>query len=222
MAFLVLISILLVTGCTQNQASQSAAQSGSPPASQQATQSADTIKVASSSLGNILVDAQGKTLYYFALDVPASGASVCSGSCAGIWPVFYTGAITVSPPLMASDFSSFVRSDGMNQTTYRGWPLYYFQGDNNPGDISGENVTHNWFVVKPDETVMIAQRSSLGLFLVDKMGNTLYYFAKDTPGMSSCTGACTGKWPPFNAGTVSAPSGTKPGRFQYSDEIRWN
>ena len=76
----------------------------------------------------------------------------------------------------------------MNQTTYRGWPLYYFQGDTNLGDVNGENVNKNWFVVKPDETLMIAQRPTLGLFLVDKMGNTLYYFAKDTPGSSAVRG----------------------------------
>jgi len=201
LGFLVLATVLLIAGCTQT------------PASQQAVQTSDTIRVAPSSLGNILVDAQGKTLYYFAADIPASRASTCSGSCAGIWPVFYSDTIAVSPPLMASDFSSFVRADGTNQTTYRGWPLYYFQGDTGAGAVSGENVNKVWFVVKPDETVMIAERDGLGPFLTDRMGNTLYYFAKDTPGMSACSGACLAKWPPFYASTVSAPSVLDPAAF---------
>lgn len=210
----VLILALLVSGCTQNQISQPAVQPTEQQTTAMATMSSDTIKVASTSLGNILVDSQGKSLYYFALDIPSSGTSVCSGSCAAIWPVFSTDTIAVSPPLVASDFSSFVRTDGTKQTTYRGWPLYYFQADSTPGDVYGENVTHNWFVVKPDETVMIAERSSLGFFLVDKMGNTLYYFAKDTPGASSCTGACTDKWPPFDPGVISAPSALNPVDFR--------
>ena len=209
MVFLVLTGALLIAGCTQNTAPAQVTQQMTPLT----TQTPDTIRVAAGSLGNILVDAQGKTLYYFALDVPASGASMCTGSCAGIWPIFYSSAITVSPPLMASDFSSFVRADGTSQTTYRGWPLYYFQGDTNPGNVYGENVNKDWFAVKPDETVMIAQRDTLGLFLTDRMGNTLYYFAKDTPGTSACTGACLAKWPAFSAGPVNAPSVLDPADF---------
>ncbi len=209
MVFLVLTGALLIAGCTQNTAPGQVTQQLTPLT----TQTPDTIRVASSSLGNILVDAQGKTLYYFALDVPASGASSCTGSCAGIWPIFYSSAITVSPPLMASDFSSFVRADGTSQITYRGWPLYYFQGDSNPGNVYGENVNKDWFAVKPDETVIIAQRNTLGLFLTDRMGNTLYYFAKDTPGTSACTGACPAKWPAFSAASVSAPPVLDPADF---------
>ncbi|MFZ2074387.1 hypothetical protein [Methanoregula sp.] len=205
MVLLVLTTVFLITGCTQSTAPVKAAQ--------QAALTPDTVGVATSPLGNILVDAQGKTLYYFASDIPASGASACSGSCSGIWPVFYSDKITVSPPLMVSDFSSFVRADGSNQTAYRGWPLYYYQGDTKPGDVSGEDVKKVWFVVRPDETVMIAQRGMLGLFLTDRMGNTLYYFAKDTPGTSACTGACLAKWPAFSAGSISTPPVLDPENF---------
>ena len=205
MAMLMLASALFIAGCTQNTSPGQSAP--------QVTPGQDTIRVAQSSLGNILVDANGRTLYYFAADVPASGTSSCSGSCAGLWPVFSVSTVTVSPPLVASDFSSIVRADGTNQTTYRGWPLYYFEEDANKGDVYGENVGGNWFVVKPDETVMIAQRSGVGLYLTDRMGNTLYYFAKDTPGASACTGGCIAKWPPFSASTISAPSVLSPAAF---------
>jgi predicted lipoprotein with Yx(FWY)xxD motif len=114
---LVFIAALLMAGCTQStapaQAPQQVTQQLTAPAS-------DTIRIASSTLGNILVDAQGKTLYYFAADIPGSSASTCSGSCAGIWPVFYSDTVTVSPPLVASDFSSFIRADRTSQTAYRG------------------------------------------------------------------------------------------------------
>lgn len=173
----------------------------------------DTIKAASSSLGTILVDAQGRTLYYFTKDIPASNASSCNGQCAVIWPIFSVDQITVSPPLVESDFTSITRADGTKQTTYRGWPLYYYQSDMKAGDMTGENVNKVWFVVNPDESVMISQQGNLGSFLTDKDGRTLYYFTKDTPMTSTCTDACLAKWPAFNADLAIAPSILKSSDF---------
>ena len=79
--------------------------------------------------GTILVDSHGKTLYYFANDVPASGASSCNGQCAVVWPVFSSDTIKVSSPLDPADFGTITRTDGTKQTTYYGWPLYYYQAD---------------------------------------------------------------------------------------------
>jgi predicted lipoprotein with Yx(FWY)xxD motif len=153
--------------------------------------------VSDSVLGKILVDAQGKTLYYFANDIHSNANSSCYGQCEVIWPVF-SSDILVSPPLVSSDFSSFTRADGLKQTVFRGWPLYYYQQDPKPGDLNGENVLKVWFVVKADDTVMIAHQGSVGLFLTDKTGKTLYTLSQDTPGTSACTGACLTKWPAFN------------------------
>lgn len=159
------------------------------------------------------MDAQGKTLYYFAKDIPASSASSCSGQCAVIWPVFSVDTVPVSPPLLASDFSSITRADGKKQTTYQGWPLYCHQADTKAGDVNGENVNNVWFVVKPDQTVMVASQGNLGSFLAGRTGKTLYYFTKDAAGASTCTGACLAKWPAFSADPVSAPSLLKPADF---------
>jgi len=203
---LVVISTLFIAGCTQQQTVQ-------PTPQPTAVKPTGTIGTASSSLGTILVDAQGKTLYYFAKDIPSSSASSCSGQCAVIWPVFSVDTVTVSPPLSSTDFSSITRADGKKQTTYRGWPLYYYQADTKAGDVTGENVNAIWFVVKPDETVMISQQGSLGSFLTDRTGKTLYFFTKDTAGTSTCTGACLAKWPAFSADPVSATSVLKPADF---------
>ena len=207
--FLAVISVLLIAGCTQTQVPQPTPQ----PTTLPATRPPDTIKTADTTLGKILVDAQGMTLYYFANDIPAGGASSCYGQCAVAWPIFSAGTVTVSSPLIASDFSSITRTDGTKQTTYRGWPLYYWQADNKPGDVSGENVNKVWFVVKPDETVMIANQQTVGLYLTDAIGKTLYYFRADTLGSSACTGACLAKWPAFNTDTISTPSVLKPADF---------
>ena len=205
------ISVLLIAGCTQTPVPQPTPTATTPV---QTTRAPDTVKTADTTLGKILVDAKGMTLYYFANDIPASGASTCYGQCAVAWPVFLADTIAVSSPLDPADFGSITRTDGTKQTTYYGWPLYYFQGDTKPGDTKGENVLKTWFVVKPDESVLISNSAAtLGLHLTDTSGKTLYYFTKDTSGKSACTGTCIAAWPPFSADTVTAPSVLKTGDF---------
>jgi predicted lipoprotein with Yx(FWY)xxD motif len=203
------VSVLLIAGCTQSQVPQPTPQPTAVPT----TQTADTVKAVDTELGKILVDAEGMTLYYFANDVASNGASVCNGQCATLWPPFSAGTIMVSSPLDPADFGSINRTNGTKQTTYYGWPLYYYSGDTKPGDMNGENVLKVWFVVKPDESVLISHTTNLGLFLTDTSGKTLYYFTKDTAGKSSCIGTCIAAWPPFSADTVTAPSVLKTGDF---------
>ena len=85
--------------------------------------------------GNYLVDGSGRTLYLFALDLPAGGGnpavSNCTGSpsdptsCIYLWPIFHAATVNVQG-INASDVGQFTRSsDGMLQTTYKGFPLYY-------------------------------------------------------------------------------------------------
>ena len=203
---LVVISTIIIAGCTQQQPVQATSQPTT-------VKPADTIRTASSSLGTILVDANGKTLYYFANDIPSSGTSSCKGECSLVWPTFSTDAVSVSSPLDPADFSSITRADGSKQTTYYGWPLYYYQTDIKPGDVNGENVLNVWFVVKPDESVLIEHNTDLGLYLTDTSGKTLYFFTKDASGTSACTGACLAKWPAFSSSSVTAPSVLKTSDF---------
>jgi len=151
-----------------------------------------------------LTDDNGTTLYYFTMDT--NGQSACYGGCADAWPVFYAASVTVSDPLKASDFDTISRTDGSKQTTYKGWPLYYWAQDKAPGDMTGEGVHKVWYVLKvPAYTVMIAT-NKLGNYLVDGTGNTLYWYTKDKVNTSACTGGCIKAWPAFTADSVVVPS----------------
>ncbi|MCE4627998.1 MAG: hypothetical protein F7C34_02475 [Desulfurococcales archaeon] len=155
-----------------------------------------TIKLAySPEYGLYLVDKDGRTLYFFAKDV--DGKSHCYGECAQKWPVFYVENINPGPGLDKNDFGVITRDDGTKQITYKGWPLYYFFQDKNPGDINGEGKKGVWFVAKPDYSVMIGVKEGLGAYLVTPDGRTLYFFANDKPGNSTCYGMCAEKWPPY-------------------------
>ncbi len=164
-------------------------------------------------LGYYLEDQNGRTLYYFARDVPASGVSNCTGTCEGIWPHFYTSTVTLplNPPVIlnASDFVT-INSNGTLQTTYRGYPLYYFINDTAPGQINGQGVANAWWVMKPSYSVMLSFKSEVGgLYLTDNFGRTLYQFLNDTPGSgySNCTSAtCAQNWPAFHVQAEITPS----------------
>ena len=45
--------------------------------------------------------------------------------------------------------------------------------------------------------VQVFQSSTLGSYLMAANGLTLYYWEKDSPGVSYCTGTCLDTWPPY-------------------------
>jgi predicted lipoprotein with Yx(FWY)xxD motif len=103
-----------------------------------------------SALGTILVDSKGNTLYVFMNDT--SDVSTCTGDCAASWPALIAkgevkagGGGDVDESLLGTS----ARDDGKMQVTYNGHPLYYFSGDQAPGDTNGQGVGGIWFVVSP-------------------------------------------------------------------------
>jgi predicted lipoprotein with Yx(FWY)xxD motif len=104
-----------------------------------------TVMVAESSEGPILVDADGMTLYVFMPD--EAGPSTCTGQCIASWPAF-TGPATAGEGADAALLGTSTRSDdSTEQATYNGWPLYYFGGDEAPGDVNGQGLSDVWYVV---------------------------------------------------------------------------
>jgi predicted lipoprotein with Yx(FWY)xxD motif len=123
-----------------------------------------TVNVAKTSLGNILVDSQGRTLYLF--DKDTGTKSTCSGGCATAWPPLRTsGKPTASGGAKASLLGTTPRSDGKPQVTYNGHPLYGFQGDSKPGDTTGQGnpgFGAPWYVVSPAGNQITTTTASSG------------------------------------------------------------
>ena len=108
-----------------------------------------TVAVATTGLGEVLVDAKGRTLYVFTKD--KGDQSVCSGKCAAAWPALtVTGNATAGTGVQASLLSTSKQANGSTQVTYGGKPLYYFAGDAAPGDTKGQGLNDVWFVVRGD------------------------------------------------------------------------
>jgi predicted lipoprotein with Yx(FWY)xxD motif len=106
------------------------------------------VAVAETDLGNVLVDAEGNTLYMFEQD--SGGTSSCEGGCAEQWPPLETdGEPTAGDGADAALLGTTDRSDGTTQVTYDDLPLYTYAPDGGPGDTTGQGVGGVWWVVAP-------------------------------------------------------------------------
>ncbi len=90
-------------------------------------------------LGQILVGANGRTLYLFMAD--AGIMSRCTGSCAQNWPPLTTSGVPQAEGGVSQHLLGTTRrGDGTTQVTYNGHPLYYFIADAGPGSAGGEGI----------------------------------------------------------------------------------
>ena len=130
-----------------------AASQPTPSPSEHAMMHHAALDVASSRFGEVLVDGQGRVLYLFAADKTSD--STCYDACATAWPPLLTdkGAkIDAMHMATAALTGTTTRKDGTLQVTYNGHPLYYFQGDTQPGQITCQAVSNfgaAWYVVDP-------------------------------------------------------------------------
>jgi predicted lipoprotein with Yx(FWY)xxD motif len=124
---------------------------GFASASSSTAQKATKIGIASSSVGKILVDSHGRTLYLFVKD--KNGKSACSGACAAYWPpLLAAGKPQALAGVKASLLGTTRRSNGRLQVTYRHHPLYRYAGDTSKGQMNGQSLDDfggEWWVVSP-------------------------------------------------------------------------
>ncbi len=122
-----------------------ATEAATPPASSAAAETA--VNLVDTSLGKVLVDGKGMTLYMFTAD--SAGTATCYEACAQSWPPIL-GTATPGTGLDAEDFATTTRTDGTTQATFYGMPLYLFAGDAAPGDVNGQGVGGKWYVLGAD------------------------------------------------------------------------
>lgn len=110
-----------------------------------------TIGLADADLGDILVDAEGNTLYMFVPDQEANGKPTCYDDCAEAWPAYES----IDEPIAGAGLEQRLlgtveRTDGADQVTYADLPLYYFSGDEAAGDTNGQGLNDVWWVLSAD------------------------------------------------------------------------
>jgi predicted lipoprotein with Yx(FWY)xxD motif len=113
-------------------------------------------------MGTYLTGASGRALYLWVADKGTK--SVCNGACAGVWPPLTTkGTPSASGGAVSSDLGTTTRSDGTQQVTYKGHPLYYYVADKGAGQTTGQGSNSfgaKWWLVAPSGSSIIGGSSS--------------------------------------------------------------
>jgi predicted lipoprotein with Yx(FWY)xxD motif len=156
---LVVAAGLLIVGCssddnktttatnTSSSTSTESSSAGPSSASGSGAAASATIKVATDpKFGQILVDADGKTVYLFAVETGTT--SSCTGGCASVWPAVTAAGTPEAGDGVDTAKLGTAQGQVAGQVTYNGHLLYTFSGDSKPGDVNGVAIP-SWFAVTP-------------------------------------------------------------------------
>jgi predicted lipoprotein with Yx(FWY)xxD motif len=130
------VSACASSGSSSTATSNTPAAGGGSSSSAPAAAGGSTVTAKTIGSQQVLTDAQGKTLYWFAIDTPSK--SNCSGQCATFWPPV-KGPVTAGSGVTGT-LGTITRSDGTTQATYLGHPLYTYAGDSGPGQNKGNGL----------------------------------------------------------------------------------
>jgi predicted lipoprotein with Yx(FWY)xxD motif len=112
-------------------------------------QGTPTLQLASNSqFGQIVVDGKNMTLYQFTAD--AANTSNCTAACIQAWPPLTVtkGTTPLAGTGVTGALGTLTRTDdGSTQVTLNQMPLYYFAQDKAAGDVKGQGVASQWYVV---------------------------------------------------------------------------
>lgn len=150
------IAVIALAGCTSGNgystaSSQSASASPSSAASGQAGDASGSagLNTASTSLGTVVVDGKGLTVYVFDNDTAGSGKSSCTGACLSAWPAVTSASAAPSVHGVTGKVGTIAAANGKHQVTLNGLPLYTYSGDGAKGDVNGQGIQGSWWAVSP-------------------------------------------------------------------------
>ena len=129
--------------------------STAPPATSGAgSSSAAAVSTGSTSLGTVLTNSHGFTLYYF-LPEKNSTVGACTGGCLTEWPpLVATGAPSAGSGVTGTlaTVSIMLNGASVTEVTYNGWPLHTFASDTAAGQTTGNGIGGQWFAAMPGTT----------------------------------------------------------------------
>ena len=103
------------------------------------------------SLGTVLVDAKGRTLYLFEKDKPTA-STLQRVVCGGLAAADVDRRARCRDGVLKGKLGSAKRSDGSAEVTYAGHPLYTYAGDTKAGQVKGQGLDQlgaEWYVLNP-------------------------------------------------------------------------
>ena len=154
----VALALLALAWCGSSYGGGSASSTSSSSASASASNAA--LKTASTSLGKVVVDSGGRTVYVFDKDTAGSGTSACTAACLAKWSPVQATSGKPTGTGVTGQLGTIKRDDGTEQVTLAGMPLYLYSGDAKAGDVTGQGVLGIWWVVGPHGTKITAAAAS--------------------------------------------------------------
>jgi predicted lipoprotein with Yx(FWY)xxD motif len=107
------------------------------------------LTTAKTSLGTVVVDGKGRTVYQFDKDMVGAAMSACTGVCVGLWPELTTTSSAPKGSGVTGTVGTAPTTGGAEQLTLDGHRLYTFSGDTKAGQVNGEGFMHQWWVLAP-------------------------------------------------------------------------
>ena len=119
-------------------------------------------KTATTPLGEVVTDGDGRTLYLFSTDGKDATQSACTGACLEAWPPALVGSAAPSVSGVTGKLGSIAAPGGGRQLTLGGWPLYYYVRDAAVGDTKGQAVGNVWWVLDGSGSAVMGSSSGGG------------------------------------------------------------
>jgi predicted lipoprotein with Yx(FWY)xxD motif len=150
------LAAMVACGAAQPDASPTAvpAPTSSSATSADPASAVATVDIGTTSMGTVLTDGQGHTLYYLSTEASGQDACTMEPGCALMWPA-------IAPPSNGNPVPGVgvngllgvtTAADGTDEVTYNGWPLHTFSGET-AGQVTGQGTGSyggTWSVATPD------------------------------------------------------------------------
>lgn len=153
-------TVLAGAGLALAACGSSATTGNSGTASNAAATSQSGIHVGKTSLGKVLVDGNGFTVYMFAID--KMNKSNCNAACLHYWPALKPEPAGMKAPGVTGKLGSTKTPTGTPIATINGMPLYTYVGDHAPGNVNGQGFNGFgglWWAVSPSGHVIKSSSS---------------------------------------------------------------
>jgi predicted lipoprotein with Yx(FWY)xxD motif len=145
------LGLLGLTACGSDSPGSVSAPPPDPQKAQAAGPRPNLVAQEVGTLGTVLTDQEGRTLYRFDKDTSKPAVSNCYGDCAAKWPpLLVEGKQITFTGVDEKMIGTVTRKDGTKQVTVNGWPLYKYAKDTNAGDFNGQAQGGTWFASTPE------------------------------------------------------------------------
>ena len=111
--------------------------------------SANNVDGGTDRLGPVVANDRGQTLYTYA-DDNATTSACTADWCLVDWPPLQSPGAPTKSPSISAQVGVISGAGGTTQVTLGGHPLYTFAGDLHPGDVRGEGIGGDWFLISPN------------------------------------------------------------------------